>query len=139
MSKAFTKEDDDTGFTLPATSSMGIAPGEPFHLTATGAKKARASSETRLKAALVSADVLEPVKLPERAMLGVTVQVREGDCDHTYRLVSGAERDLLGEGCSVEGPIGNALLGAKVGDVREVTLPRGPVELEVIALEGETT
>lgn len=138
MSKAFTKEDDDAGFTLTPSATSTAA--EPFHLTATGAKLARAKSDDdpRMKDALSVADVLEPVRLPERAVLGVTVQVREGDLDHSYRLVSSAERTLLGDGCSVDGPIGRALLGAKVGEVREVSLPRGLVELEVVALEGET-
>lgn len=138
VSKAFTKEDDDTGFTLKPSAPSAAA--EPFRLTATGAKLMgeKAANEPSLRDALAVAEVLAPVLSPERAMLGVTVRVSDGDHEHTYRLVSGAERNLLGEGCSVEGPIGRALLGAEVGDVREVTLPRGPVELEVIALEGET-
>lgn len=135
MSKAFTKEDDDAGFTLKPSATSAAA--EPFRLTATGAKLASAKNDPRIDEALAVAEVLEPVLSPERAMLGVTVQVNDGERDASYRLVSGAERNLLGEGCSVDGPIGRALLGAQVGDVREVTLPRGLVELEVIALEGE--
>lgn len=135
MSKAFTKEDDDTGFAEPdAAASVAIPPG-PFRLTATGLRLAT----PRADPALARAEVLLAVVDPARAALGVTVVVRdEHDAERRYRLVSPEERALVGEGCSVDGPIGRALLGVEVGDVREVTLPgRVPEELEIIALEGE--
>ncbi len=135
MSRAFTKEDDNASFDAPASSSFHAA--EPFHLTAAGAAKLRSSNDPRLRDALALAELLPPVVTPERAALGVTVRVRDDhEKAHDYRLVSATERALLGEGCSVEGPIGRALLGARVGDVCEVNLPRGPTELEVVALEG---
>jgi len=136
MSKAFTKEDDDAGFVPPASSMSVAVPRGPFRLTTTGYRRARAQGETL---ALARAEVLAPVVTPARAALGVTVHVRD---DHAitrqYRLVTPEERGLVGDGCSVEGPIGQALLGARVGDVREVALPnRPPEELEIVALEGE--
>ena len=69
----------------------------------------------------------------------MTVHVRdERASERHYRLVTPEERALVGDGCSLEGPIGQALLGARVGDVREVALPgRAPEELEIIALDGE--
>lgn len=76
---------------------------------------------------------------PERAALGVTVHVRTAkDEERSYRLVSTEERALLEEGCSVKSPLGSALLGCQVGDVREVRTPRGAEEFEVVALEGES-
>ena len=47
------------------------------------------------------------------------------------------ELALLGDGCSVQSPLGRALLGASVGETREVVAPRGAEELEVTGLEGE--
>jgi len=135
MSKAFTKEDDDTGFAQPpSATSIAIPPG-PFRLTATGLRLAAARADE----ALSRAEVLPAVVDPARAALGVTVVVRDGqDAERRYRLVSPEERALVGDGCSVEGPVGRALLGAEVGDVREVALPgRAPEELEIVALEGE--
>jgi transcription elongation GreA/GreB family factor len=55
----------------------------------------------------------------------------------TCRLVSAEERALVGDGCSVESPLGRALLGGRVGDVCEAELPRGTEELEILALERE--
>jgi transcription elongation GreA/GreB family factor len=51
--------------------------------------------------------------------------------------VSAEEQALVGEGCSVESPIGKAILGAEKGEVREVTAPRGTTELEVVKLRGD--
>ena len=133
MSRAFTKEDDNASFEAPASSWMRVS--EPFHLTEAGAARLRASSDERLREALALAEIVPAITAPTRAALGVTVRVRDEDeHPHEYRLVSATERALLGEGCSVEGPIGRALLGAEVGDVREVKLPRGLTELEVLAL-----
>jgi transcription elongation GreA/GreB family factor len=75
---------------------------------------------------------------PVRAALGVTVRVRtaEGE-ERAYRLVTAEEYALLGDGVSIGSPLGRALLGAEVGDVRELRAPKGREELEVVALEGE--
>ena len=141
MSKAFTKEDDAAGFAAPS-STLAIPPG-PFRLTATGARVAAEHADPRVREALARAETLEPVVCPERAALGVTVTARNDHGEErAYRLVSPEEVALLGTArpatvASVEGPIGRALLGARVGDVREVHLPRGNEELEVIALSGE--
>lgn len=136
MSKAFTKEDDDGGFTPPPSSSLIAIPPGPFRMTKHGAEVASAHADPRVREALVRAEVLPAiVGKPERAALGVTVVVMVNDEERReYRLVSPEERALLNEGCSIEGPIGRALLGAKRGDVREVRLPRGVEEHEVIEL-----
>ena len=137
MSKAFTKDDDNASFEAPPSSVAGIPIG-PFRLTFTGARVASERAEPHLREAVARAEMLPRVTNPERAALGVTVVVtNEADETKRYRLVSPEERALIGEGCSIEGPIGSALIGATVGDVREVVLPRGTEELEVVALEGE--
>ena len=140
MSKAFTKEDDEAGVSVPASASF-VVPSGPFHITAHGAAIVRASGDERAVGALAKADVLAPVVRPERAALGVTVHVAIADSaeNKTYRLVTSEERGLTGDGCSVASPLGRALLGAEVGDVREVRTPRGKSELEVVALTGEET
>lgn len=137
MSKAFTKEDDDGGFQAPASSRAGV-PAGPFRITATGARLVAEHPDAHVRAALAHAEVLPAVASPVRAALGVTVVVETAAGEERrYRLVSAAERALLGDGCSVEGPIGRVLVGAEVGDAREVALPRGLEELEILALEGE--
>jgi transcription elongation GreA/GreB family factor len=138
VSKAFTKEDDDAGFLPPRLSSKGIPDG-PFRLTAEGAQALAAHADPRVRAALGRAEVPPPQgSRPERAALGVTVRVRTADDkERSIRLVSAEERALLGDGCSIQSPLGRALLGARVGDVRELRAPRGAEELEIVALEGE--
>lgn len=137
VSKAFTKDDDDASFAAPKSSLAGI-PAGPFRLTATGAKLASVHADERVRTEAARGELLDRVVAPERAALGVMVVTRNDDgAEKTYRLVSPEERALLGEGCSVEGPIGAALVGARVGDIVEITLPRGNEELEIVALRGE--
>lgn len=140
MSKAFTKEDDDAGVSIPSSASY-VIPAGPFHITAQGASFVRASADVRVRESLAHADVLAPIVRPERAAVGVTVHVTVAASaeNKAYRLVTSEERGLTNDGCSVDSPLGRALLGAEVGDVREVRTPRGARELEVVALTGEET
>ncbi len=144
MSKAFTKEDDDAGFALPPSSTSLAVPAGPLRLTASGARALARAAETGgeraagLALALVRAEVLPEVTAPERAALGVTVVVVDADEKvRRYRLVTPEELALLGEGCSVQSPVGRALLGATMGECREVVTPRGAEELTVVELRGE--
>jgi transcription elongation GreA/GreB family factor len=137
VSKAFTKEDDDGGFAPPSSAAFAV-PSAPFRLTATGARLLARSRDPRTAEALARAEVMPPrERTPENAGLGVTVVVRKGAEERRYRLVAAEERALSGEGVSIASPLGKALLGARVGEVREVRAPRGPEELEVVSLEGE--
>jgi transcription elongation GreA/GreB family factor len=138
VSKAFLKEDDASAVVPPSTAQVRLPDG-PFRLTATGARALASRDEPDMRAALARAEILPPRgPHPERAALGVTVRVRTStEEERTYRVVSPEERALLGEGVSVEAPLGRALLGARVGDVRELRAPKGTEELEVVALEGE--
>jgi transcription elongation GreA/GreB family factor len=142
MSKAFTKEDDDAGFSAPPSSSA--IPTTPFRITRTGARRLANATDANVRAALARAEVLPPQLDPDRAALGVTVVVRtDDDAERRYFLVTPEELLLVGDGdearraASIQSPLGRALLGARVGDVRELRAPRGREELEVIALEGE--
>jgi transcription elongation GreA/GreB family factor len=141
VSKAFTKEDDAAGVSL-TTSALSV-PAGPFRITATGARQASEHPDPRVHEALLRAETLEPAVHPERAALGVTVRVRNDDGEEkAYRLVPPEEFALLGthgrvHAASVDAPVGRALLGAQIGEVREVATPRGKEELEIVALEGE--
>ncbi|HEY8073037.1 MAG TPA: GreA/GreB family elongation factor, partial [Labilithrix sp.] len=134
------KEDDEGGFAAPSSSSIAI-PSGPFRLTATGARILAKSADPRVAEALLRADVLAPREHgPEIAALGVTVVARSDGEERRYRLVTAEERALLSSSrdvVSIASPLGKALLGARVGDVREARLPRGACELEIVSLEGE--
>lgn len=72
----------------------------------------------------------------DEVTIGSTVTVEEeGFGEETYQIVGSAEADPLEGRISNESPIGQALLGAKVGDMVEVETPNGISEFEVIKIE----
>jgi transcription elongation GreA/GreB family factor len=138
MSKAFTKEEDnDAGVAVPGPRSP-VLPRGSFRITARGAAWL-AAADPRLRALLAQAKVLAGTgSKPDRAALGVTVRARGSDgTTKSYRIVTSEEQALTGAGCSVESPIGRALLGARVGEGREIQTPSGAHELYVIELVGD--
>lgn len=52
----------------------------------------------------------------------------------TYKLVSKAESNLKEKKISVESPIGKGLLGKAVGDIAEIVIPSGTIELEILEI-----
>ena len=54
-----------------------------------------------------------------------------------YTIVSAPEADLRAGKLSVETPIAKGLLGKKVGEVAEVKVPAGTVQLEVVSIKFE--
>ena len=52
----------------------------------------------------------------------------------TYTLVSEEEADLKMGRISVGSPIGKGLLGKKVGDSAEITIPAGKIEFEILEI-----
>jgi transcription elongation factor GreA len=51
-----------------------------------------------------------------------------------YRLVAESEADLKTGKISVTSPIGKGLLGKKVGDVAEITVPNGVLQFEILEI-----
>ena len=64
----------------------------------------------------------------------VTVKNQQGK-PATYTITGSAESDPAQGKISNVSPIGKSLLGKKVGEVAEVNVPSGKVELEIIAIE----
>ena len=52
----------------------------------------------------------------------------------TYTLVADAEADLSKGKISVKSPIGDGLLGKKVGDIAEINVPNGILKLEILEI-----
>lgn len=67
---------------------------------------------------------------------GATVSLSDEDTDEetTYRLVGSHESDAGAGLLSVTSPLGRALIGKKLGDVVEVTTPRGSRSYEIITI-----
>jgi transcription elongation factor GreA len=51
-----------------------------------------------------------------------------------YKLVAESEADLKSGKISVTSPIGKGLLGKKVGDVAEITVPNGVLQFEILEI-----
>ena len=83
------------------------------------------------------AKVIDPSLQPDRAKVyfGATVTlVDEEDRERTVTLVGEDETDPAAGRIAWSSPIGRAIRGATVGDVRRVSLPAGERELEVVAI-----
>lgn len=65
----------------------------------------------------------------------VTILNKKSNKEMKYTLVSKDEADFSKGRISVDSPIGKALLAKEVGDVVEVTVPAGKLELEIKKIE----
>ena len=106
------------------------------------AKDAQGKLETKiaeLKATLADAKILDPSKLGKKDEVQILskVQIRNiaNDAKLTYTLVSEGEANLRENKISVKTPIAQGLLGKKVGDVVEVTVPRGKMSFEILSID----
>lgn len=83
------------------------------------------------------AKVVDPSAQPERTRIwfGATVTLAdEEDNQRTVTLVGEDETDAAAGRISWNSPIGRAIRGATVGDLRRVTLPAGERELEIVSI-----
>lgn len=64
----------------------------------------------------------------------VTIKDLEEDVEEQYTLVGAAEADPNKNHISNESPVGKALMGARVGQIVEVTAPVGKIRLQVIKI-----
>ncbi|ARK10845.1 transcription elongation factor GreA [Fibrivirga algicola] len=64
----------------------------------------------------------------------VKIKNKKTGAEVTYTLVSEEEADLKQFRISVGSPIGKGLLGKKVGETAEITVPAGKIEFEVIEI-----
>ena len=84
------------------------------------------------------AHVLTPADQQDRSRVFFGATVTIADVDDVYRTVTlvGDDEADAGAGCiGWNSPLARALRGAKVGDVKTVTLPGGPKEWEVMAID----
>lgn len=76
----------------------------------------------------------------DKVSIGSTVTLRDKDAKATrvYTLVGSAEADPANARLSNESPVGQAILGKKVGDVVTVPVPVGAVNYEIVKI-GKTS
>ena len=95
------------------------------------AKEAQGMLEMRinkLKAVIADAKIIDSVQILNKVELK---NVKNG-MKMTYTIVSESEANLKEGKISVNTPIAQGLLGKKVGDVAEITVPQGKIALEVV-------
>ncbi|MEX1189556.1 MAG: transcription elongation factor GreA, partial [Bacteroidia bacterium] len=86
---------------------------------------------------LANARVIDESKLDNSKVLilsKVKIKNLANNATMTYTLVAENEADLKSGKISVSSPVAKALLGKKVGEVVEATVPNGQVKLEVIEI-----
>ena len=104
------------------------------------AKDEQGLNEMRIKeleTKLESVTIVEKMPEGEGVRLGSTVKLQPVDSERTYEytLVSAMEADVLENKISPDSPVGGALLGAKVGDVIEVEVPRGLIQYKILEIK----
>lgn len=87
---------------------------------------------------LAHATIIDPATLPrDQVCFGATVVVKDVDLgdDEEYTLVGAGEEDYNCGRILVTSPLGQALLGKKIGQVAKVSAPKGAYELEVVSIK----
>lgn len=107
------------------------------------AKEAQGIMEAKLaqlKALISNARLIDEsrVKTDEVQILNkVKIKNTKNNAVMTYTLVSDSEADLKAGKIAISTPIAQGLLGKKVGDVVEIKIPHGTVQLEILNISFE--
>ena len=106
------------------------------------AKEAQGFIEARIRdieGKLSNANIIDVARIPKNGIVvfGTTVHVENLDTGVTsaYMLVGDDEADLKVGKISINSPIARALVGKKVGDEVQATIPTGIMELEITKIE----
>lgn len=96
----------------------------------------------QLKSKLAGCVIVDKADMPKGVVsYGSRVTVKDIDLDEneTYEFVGPGEEDYDGDVMKIltNSPIAQALMGKKVGDKVEVTLPRGSMELEIVEIADD--
>ena len=107
------------------------------------AKNEQAFTEGRiiqLENMLKNAVVVDESEIPtDKVAVGTIVKVKDYEFDEEveYSLVGSAEADPMNFKISNESPVGAALLGKKVGDLVEVSVPGGVNKFEILGIRRD--
>lgn len=90
-----------------------------------------------LKNKLSRATIVDESKLPrDRVAFGATIRVMDLDLEEeeSFTLVGAGEEDYDAGKYLVTSPIGQGLLGKKVGDRAEIPVPKGKISFEILEI-----
>jgi transcription elongation factor GreA len=73
----------------------------------------------------------------DRVVFGTSVRVKDLDLDEeeVFTLVGPGDEDYDQNRILTSSPIGQGLIGKKVGDVAEIPVPRGVLKFEILAID----
>ena len=92
---------------------------------------------SKLEETLSNARIIDETKLDTSKVLVLsTVKIKNlnNSASMEYKLVAQSEADLAKGKISVDSPIGKGLLGKKVGDITEISIPNGNVKFEILEI-----
>lgn len=104
------------------------------------AKEAQGMMEAKiakLEGAVGNARILDKSQIDNSKVMilsNVTVLNVKMNKEFTYTIVSEEEADLKEMKISISSPIGNGLIGKKVGEVAKIKVPAGEMEFKVIEI-----
>ena len=93
-----------------------------------------------LRTKLSNAQIVDTAKLPkDQVAFGATVTVKDLDYgdEEEYTLVGAGEEDYDCGKILCTSPVGQGLMGTKVGDQVEIPVPRGTLKYEVLEIRFE--
>ncbi len=93
-------------------------------------KRINELTKTLANARVLDAEELDTSEV--RVLTKVTIRNKKTGKELTYQLVSGSEADLKNKKISVSSPVGQGLLGKKVGETALIQTPAGTVEFEIV-------
>ena len=92
---------------------------------------------SKLEETVANARIIDESKLDNSKVLVLsTVKIKNtaNNAILSYMLVAASEADLNKGKISVDSPIGKGLLGKKVGDTTEISVPNGTVKFEILEI-----
>jgi transcription elongation factor GreA len=122
---------------IRAAKALGDVAENPEYETAKAEQAFLESRILELKNVLTTAHVVDEFEAPtDEVGIGSVVRVRdlESDDEWDYTIVGSWEADPLEDRISNESPIGEALIGRKVGDTVEAEVPEGIARYEVVGI-----
>ncbi|MBQ8282290.1 MAG: transcription elongation factor GreA [Paraprevotella sp.] len=94
----------------------------------------------QLKAIISDAKIIDTSKLKAdtvQILSKVEMKNVKNGMKMTYTIVSETEANLKEGKISVQTPIAQGLLGKKVGDIAEIKIPQGTIQLEIVNISFE--
>jgi len=92
---------------------------------------------SKLEEKIASARVVDTSKLAKDKVLlysNVRIKNLNSGAELTYTLVPESESNIVSKKISISSPIGQGLLGKKIGEIAKVDVPSGSIDFEILSI-----